>query len=69
MTQRILVISTVGTLAAVLFMSGCEQRQDKAERAGQPAPTGNSSQKKETHPEQPTGKPESGDPAQTGRTK
>ena len=50
------------------FSQGCDQPAGP-DRAEPPTPAATSSEKKQTHPEQPTGKPQSSDSPQPGGSK
>ena len=57
--ERILCLRLL-LLLWVLTINGCDQRPNAPDQpAQQPGPANTSSERKETHPEQPTGKPQS----------
>ncbi len=54
---------------AVSLVPACDQRPNPSEQpAKQSGSAGTSSDRGETHPDQPTGKPQSGEVTQPGRT-
>ncbi len=62
------IVSTCCALTIGLLL-GCDQPAGPDRAGDQPSPTATSSEKKETHPDQPTGQPQSGSPMESAGSK